>query len=273
MMRERRGVMGLRARPVPFMNKPGQEDNVVPLLYTAAIRKVLTHLEETQLAAIDQAADAVVAALRNGGAVFCGNIGHSNQDDFLNRAGGLAALQRFAYSLSITDPVADCLNNRPRTEPFERDLETIRFAVKASNLRKGDVVLVGSVSGKNREPVELALACREMGVTVIGMTSMVYTQQVESLHPSGKRLFEVADVVIDNGAPFGDAAVAIPGYENDLLPVSGVAFIVAGWMIWGRVMEKMAEQGDAPTTYISANRPGGMESYQQNREHYQKRGY
>jgi uncharacterized phosphosugar-binding protein len=214
-----------------------------------------------------------VKALRNGGAVFCANIGHSNQDDFLNRAGGLAALQRFACSLSITDPVAECLADRPRAEPIERDLETVRLAVRASSLRRGDVILVGSVSGKNREPVELTLACRDLGVTVIGMTSMVYTRQVESLHPSGKRLFEVADVVIDNGAPFGDAAVQIPGYDHDLLPVSGVAFIVAGWMIWGRVMEKMAELGDPATTFISANRPGGMESYHENRDRYNKRGY
>lgn len=246
---------------------------MVPHLYAEAVRRVLDHLEATQLDAIERAADLVVTSLRSGGAVFCANIGHSNQDDFLNRAGGLAALQRFAYSLSITDPVAECLANRPRPEPFERDLETVRFAVRASNLRRGDVVVVGSVSGRNREPVELALTCRDLGIHVIGMTSMAYTRQVESLHPSGKRLFEVADVVIDNGAPFGDAAVAVPGYDHDLLPVSGVAFIVAGWMLWGRVMERMAELGDPATTYISANRPGGMESYRENRERYQKRGY
>lgn len=246
---------------------------MAPHLYAEAVRKVLEHLETTQLDAIDRAAEAIVTALRSGGAVFCANIGHNNQDDFLNRAGGLAAVQRFAYSLSITDPVAECLADRPRPEPFERDLETVRLAVRAGNLRRGDVVLVGSVSGRNREPVELALACRELGVTVIGMTSLTYTQQVESLHPSGKRLFEVAEIVIDNGAPFGDAAVSLPGYDHDVLPVSGVAFIVAGWMIWGRVMEKMAQLGDPATTFISANRPGGMESYRENRDRYNKRGY
>jgi uncharacterized phosphosugar-binding protein len=246
---------------------------LVPHLYADAVRRILEHLETTQIDAIDRAADAIVKALRSGGAVFCANIGHNNQDDFLNRAGGLAALQRFAYSLSITDPVAACLADRPRSEPFERDIETVRFAVRASNLRRGDVVLVGSVSGRNREPVELALACRDLGVTVIGMTSLTYTRQVESLHPSGKRLFEVADVVVDNGAPFGDAAVQIPGCDHDLLPVSGVAFIVSGWMIFGRVMEKMAEIGDPATAFISANRPGGMESYQENRDRYNNRGY
>jgi uncharacterized phosphosugar-binding protein len=149
----------------------------------------------------------------------------------------------------------------------------VRLAVRAGNLRAGDAVLVGSVSGKNREPVEIALACAEIGVTVIGMTSLEYTRQVESLHPSGKRLFEVAGVVIDIGAPFGDAAVAIPGYDYDLLPVSGVGFIVSGWMIWGRTLEKMAEAGDPATAYMSHNRPGGPESYRENRERYLKRGY
>lgn len=246
---------------------------MVPVRYLEAVRKVLSHLEETQLPAVDRAADAIATSLSNSGAVFCANIGHGNHEDFLNRAGGLAAVQRFGYSLSITDPVAPALADRPRPEPFERDIESVRFAMRASNLRAGDVILVGSVSGRNREPVEIALTGRELGVTVIGFTSLAYTRQVESIHPSGKRLCDAAEIVIDIGAPFGDAAVAIPGYAWDLLPVSGVAFLVSGWMIWGRTLEKMAEAGKPPTTYMSANRPGGMDSLRQNRELYEQRGY
>jgi uncharacterized phosphosugar-binding protein len=246
---------------------------MVPLLYLDAVRGILDHLQATQLPAVDAAADLVIHALTHEGAVFCGEIGHGNQGDFLNRAGGLAAVQAFKFGLGITDPVAKALENRPRPEPFERDLETIRFAMKASNLRAGDVLLISSVSGKNRGPVETALAARDMGVKTIGFTAIQYTQQVEALHPSGKKLCDAVDVVIDCGAPYGDAAVDIPGFDFKLLPVSGVGMTVAGWLIWGRVVEKMTEAGTPPSVFMSINRDGGKEYYDQSVAEYQRRGY
>jgi uncharacterized phosphosugar-binding protein len=244
-----------------------------PLLYLAAVRQVLKHLEETQLPAIEQAADLVAHALANKGAVYCGEIGHGGQGDFLGRAGGLLALQPFNFQFVVNDKVAPALQDRPAPEPVDRELEAIRLAVRVSNLRAGDVLVTSSVSGRNRGPIELALACRAKGVRVIGFTAMAYTRKVTSAHPSGKRLFEVVDVAIDNGAPFGDAAVAIPGFEHKALPVSGVAMGVIGHMIWGRVMEKMAADGKAPTVFISHNREGGAEFNDRVKAQYQKRGY
>ncbi len=156
---------------------------------------------------------------------------------------------------------------------MEVDLETVRFALRASELRAGDVLVLGSVSGRNRGPVELAMAAREAGARVIGITSLDYTAQVQSAHPSGKKLCDVVDVVIDNGAPYGDAAVDIDGFDFKLLPVSGVGATVAGWMLWGRVMEKMAEAGDPPSVYISVNREGGQQHYEKTKADYNKRGY
>ena len=246
---------------------------MTPLRYLDAVRSVLDRLEHTQLPAIDRAADLVVHALTHGGAVFCAAIGHGNEHDFLNRAGGLAAVQAFACNFSTTDSVAECLRDRPRAAPLDRDLESVRLAVKAGNLRTGDVMVVGSVSGRNRYPVELALACRALGVKVVGLTSLAYTARVQSIHPSGKKLCDVADVVIDNGAPYGDAAVDIPGFDLKLLPVSGVAMTVIGWMLWGRVMEKMAADGNPPTVFKSVNCKGGPEHYERSRAEYNRRGY
>ena len=241
--------------------------------YTAAVRRVLEHYETTQAAPIDAAADLVIHALRNKGVVFCAEIGHGTQGDFLNRAGGLAAVQPFTFSISVGDSVPDCLAGRPQPEAVDRELESIRLAVRSSQMRAGDVLLVGSVSGRNVRPIELTLAAKSIGARVIAFTSLVYTAEVQSLHPSGKRLCEVADVVIDNGAPFGDAAVSVPGVDIDVLPVSGVAMNIGGWLIWERVVEIMAAQGDPPTVFMSVNRPGGMDYYQAARARYQERGY
>lgn len=248
-------------------------DVSAPIKYLHAIRTVLNHLEKTQLPAVEAAADLVIHALRNSGAVFCWEIGHGIQHDFTDRAGGLAAIKSFTFSFNLPDSLPDCLKKRPRPEPFDLELQTIRTAVRGGNLRPGDVLLLGSVSGRNFRPVELARTCREYGVKVIGFTSMAYTAQVESVHPSGKKLCDVVDVVIDNGAPYGDAAVEIAGLDRAALPVSGVGMAVAGWMIWGRVIEKMAAAGDPPTVFMSLNRARGKELYDQSVATYQARGY
>lgn len=250
-----------------------KEVRKVEYQYPDAVRRVLAHLVETQTEAIDAAADLVSTALANGGAVFCSDIGHGIQGDFVNRAGGLAAVHAFSFGLTVNDAVADCLKERPRPAPVERDLETVRLAVRCSNLRTGDVMLIGSVSGRNRVPVELALACKDAGVRVVGLTAMEYTQAVESLHPSGRKLCDVSDVVIDIGAPFGDAAIHLPGLDAPVLPVSGVAFAVCGWMLWEAVMRKMVAAGKAPTVFMSVNRPGGEEYYKRSLERFHKLGY
>ena len=243
------------------------------LKYLDAVRDVLNHIEDSQQDAIDKAAEMVIESITNGGTVYVADIGHGIQGDFLSRAGGLACVQHFSLNFSVNANVAQCNKDRPRPEPFDRGIEVIRFAVKASNLREGDVMIVGSVSGKNVNPIELALACKAIGVKTIGMTSMEYTSQVESLHPSGKKLFEAVDVAIDNGAPFGDAAVEIPAYDFKLLPVSGVSMDVIGWCIWERVIEKMAEAGNPPSVYMSINREGGREYFNKSLAEFNRRGY
>jgi uncharacterized phosphosugar-binding protein len=145
--------------------------------------------------------------------------------------------------------------------------------VSLSRLRAGDVLVVSSVSGRNGPPVELALACRERGVRTVGLTSMPYTSRVVSLHPSGKRLFEAVDVTIDIGVPYGDAGVAIEGLEHEAVPLSGVAMVVSGWLLWGTVMARMGAEGDAPSVFVSHNREGGPERNEKSRSRYQERGY
>ncbi|MDR3688664.1 MAG: sugar isomerase domain-containing protein [Fimbriimonas sp.] len=243
------------------------------VMYIQAVRNLLTHLETTQTDAIDRAASLIADSLTRGGIVFCYEIGHANQHDFLNRAGGLAAVQPFTFSMSITDPTPECHKDRPGGRALERDLETARLAVRTSSMRAGDVLILGSVSGKNRVPIEIALTCREIGVKVIAITSLVYTAQVESLHPSGQKLCDVGDVVIDNGAPYGDASCEFTGLEVAALPVSGVGAIVAGWMVWEAVIEKMIGMGKPPTVYQSFNRAGGPEFYKKMKDQYEQRGY
>lgn len=241
--------------------------------YLAAARQQLAYLEQTQIPKIDAAAELVAQSLRQGGAIYCSEIGHGIQWDFINRAGGLLAVQEFRLHVSVNCPEPKVRASQPDAPGLDVELENIRHAVKVSRLRAGDVLIVASVSGKNRGPIELALAAQAKGVKVIGFTALAYTAMVKSLHPSGKRLAEVVDIALDNGAPYGDAGLDVPGYDIKLVPQSGLGMVALGWMLWAGVMEKMAAAGTPASVFLSHNRDGGPEFNEKAKEQYHKKGY
>ena len=242
--------------------------------YLDAVRALTDRIGQTQLPAIEAAAKMAADALLAGGALFCHELGHGLQGDFSHRAGGMAALRRFAFKLDVQDDIAPPLRNRPRDDaPLDRTRETIRLALRTATLRRGDVMLLASVSGRNIVPVELALACRDMGIRTIGFTALDYTARVASLHPTGLRLADAVDAVIDIGAPYGDAAVRIPGYDSELLPVSGVGTLVTGWLLMAEILRLMAAAGQPATVYQSVNRAGGEELLKASHARYDEKGY
>lgn len=241
--------------------------------FAEAVREVAARIEATQMDSIRRAGEAIARALANGGAFWVHGIGHGGEQELTNRAGGLMATRIFSFGLRVESPVAECLRGRPHQDGEDLDLEVVRLAVRRSELRRGDVLMLASVSGRNREPIELALAARAAGVTVIGLTSLAYTAQVTSLHPSGKKLCEVADIVVDNCAPFGDACVEAPGYEHKVLPISGVTQITIGWMICGEAIEQLQRLGKQAHVFMSQNRPEGAEYNRRMLEEYHRTGY
>ncbi len=243
--------------------------------YLNAVQAVAQHLD-THVEVIDAAAIAIADALASGHALVAAEVGHANQHDWINRAGGLAAIRHFTFAVNVNDALPKKMANRPRSgadADLQVDLENVRHAVRVSPLRAGDVLLVGSVSGRNRVPVELALACRARGIKVVGFTSFAYTKDAVPLHPTGQRLIDVVDFPIDIGAPYGDAAVQLDGYELPLLPVSGVGAIMAGWMIFERVMETLAARGTPAAVFMSFNRAGGEDALQKTKELCDQRGF
>jgi uncharacterized phosphosugar-binding protein len=102
----------------------------------------------------------------------------------------------------------------------------------------------------------MALLAKEKGHDVVAVTSMQHTMQVQPNHPSGKRLCDVADVVIDNLAPFGDATLTLVGD----VPVGAVSSITCAFiaqLLTMGVAERIGGQGRTPPLYLSANIPGG----------------
>ena len=245
---------------------------MIKLDYLNQVRRICDFYEKNP-ESIDKAAKVCADAIRNKNLIYFFRVGHANEDDFLNRAGGLASAKRFSFSFNWDAAVPECRTENLGKDKPEIPYETTLLALKASNIRKGDIMFVGSVSGKTNQYVDLALACKELGITTIGFTSLEYTGQVEATHPSGKKLLDVVDIVVDNGAPFGDACVECPGFDHKILPISGVSMIIAGWLIMGTCAEILGKEGNPPTMFESVNKPNGVEIYNNYVKQFNERGY
>jgi uncharacterized phosphosugar-binding protein len=124
-------------------------------------------------------------------------------------------------------------------------------------VRRGDVLLLASTSGRNAVVIDMALAARESGLAIIGITALAYTRGVTSRHASGKKLVDLCDVVIDNGAPYGDACVEIAGSPQKTGPLSSLTGIAIVNALACEVVARLAARGVTPPVFMSANLDGG----------------
>ena len=126
-------------------------------------------------------------------------------------------------------------------------------------LFRSDVLILVSVSGRNAVPVEMAKIAKERGIKIIGLTSYNYSKNVESGHPSGKKMHEFADIVLDNKVPKGDAMVEAKGFPVKFTPASGVTSTALLHTLITLVIEQLIEKGIEPPVAIAANVDGSGE--------------
>ena len=153
------------------------------------------------------------------------------------------------------------LNTRPvtMTSKLERLPGLAKVIFEENKLRRGDLLIIHSVSGRNTVPVELAIEAREHGVTTVALTNVSYSSSVTSRAPCGKRLFEVCDVVIDNCGCPGDACCEIDGLPEKIGPTStAVGATIINAVIIDAV-ETLIGRGVVPPVFMSANLDGGPE--------------
>ncbi|MGB3732902.1 sugar isomerase domain-containing protein [Microbacterium sp.] len=228
---------------------------------TDLLREATTRLERlaasAESGALDPAIALMVQALDDGGVLQAFGTGHSEAFamEISGRAGGLIPTNRFALRDIVLhgDRDIDVLGAALEREPWVVD--ELMATVPVND---GDVFLIASNSGVNGSIVGTALWAQEHGHKVIAVTSLEHTARVEPKHPSGKRLSEIADVVIDNLAPYGDATLEVAdGIAAGAISSITAAFIAQ--LLTLGVARTIAERGETPPMYISANIPGGDE--------------
>lgn len=224
--------------------------------YFEHVEAMLQQVKESQMAKIEEAADAFVQSIKNGGTLYAFGASHAGiiAEEMFYRTGGLALIN------PIFNPTL-MLNTKPvtLTSQVERVEGFGKVMFDSVNAKKGDTILIHSVSGRNAAAIDMALAAKEAGVTVIALTNMTYSSQVTSRHTSGKKLYEIADIVIDNHGDFEDAAIKVEGMEQKTGPTSTVTGAAIANAIVIETVEKLIESGVIPPVFHSANVDGGDE--------------
>jgi len=224
--------------------------------YLREISATVERVAAAEAGNVRRAADAFVRALDRGGVVHAFGCGHSEAFamEIAGRAGGLVPTNRIA----LRDVVL--YGDQPRAvldDPMlERDPAVAHRLYDLAPVKPQDVFVVASNSGVNGAVVEFGSLVKERGHELVVVTSVRHSAGVASRHPSGRKLTDFADVVLDNGAPFGDAALPIPG-GGAVGAISSITAALLAQQITVEVVRTLLDRGDRPPVYLSANVPGG----------------
>lgn len=217
--------------------------------YFDVVRRLLEKAERTQAEAVERAGRIVARTIAGGGTLYTFGTGHSHMlaEEPYVRAGGLTRVEAILVPRLM-------LHEDPEeaTELERREGEAVRI-MEEYGLEKGDTLLVISNSGRNAVPVDLALRAREQKIPVIALTSLSHSRSVSSRHSSGLRLFEIADVVLDNGGVPGDAALEVEGLPVRIGPTSTVVGAALVNAVAATAVELLLKQELTPRIFISSN--------------------
>ena len=239
-------------------------------LFWQEASKVLERVVQTQAEAIRRAGLLFADCIEHDGVVHTYGTGHSRAFamELAGRAGGLVPVNRIELedlALRANWPL-----ERVVSPEIERDPEAGKALLACYRIEPQDAFIIASNSGVNVAIVEVALRVKAHGHALVAVTSLAHTQQVASRHPSGKKLYELADIVIDNCGPFGDALLELPS-GGKACSISSLTGALIGQMLTAETIGNLIQHGKEPPIYLSANIPGGIEQGQEIRKRYEGR--
>ena len=207
---------------------------------------------------VRRAAELIAHCVPTDGVIHVFGTGHSQALvlELAGRAGGLVPTNR----LSIADLVLyggddPSVLDDPLLERKPGVAERIYDLAEA---RPEDLFVIISNSGVNSVIVEMALRAKERGHRVLAITSLSHTRAVPASHPSGRKLADIADVVLDNAAPRGDALLELPG-GGSVCALSTLTGVMLVQMTVAEAASLLLAEGVLLPVYVSANVPGGFE--------------
>jgi len=215
--------------------------------YHAALDR-LRPLLDGQREALDRAAALCTEAIAAGGLVHLFGVGHSRMmcEEMTPRQGcfvGWHTLVELALSFHnlVVGPngLRQSLHLEKTPGYAEQILRNFAFGPK-------DVLIVVSTSGIREVIIEMAEGAKRRDLAVIGVLSRAHCEQAKPAHASGKKLLDLADVILDNGAPVGDTILSLEGSEGRTGPFSTVGGALLMNMLRCEVAQRLVDRGIEP---------------------------
>ncbi len=231
---------------------------------------ILERVRQTQMDAIRRAALLFANCIEQNGVLQVFGTGHSRAVvmEISGRAGGLVPVNRL--DLEDLALYASWPLTVVRNPDIERNKEAGKAILNCYVIEAQDIFLIVSHSGTNMAIIEVAQQVKERGHTLVAITSLDHAQKAASRHPSGKKLYELADVVIDNCGPFGDALLDLPS-GGKACAVSSLSAVLIAQFLTAETIRTLLERNREPPVFLSYNVPGGIEQGERLLQRYEGR--
>lgn len=218
-------------------------------IYKKNILEIIEKIS-TQEEHIEKASQLIQNTLEKKGIIYITGSGHSHMiaEEIFYRAGGLVAVCPILEDSLMLHKSAVRSTEMERIEGLaDVILNDIHFKEDC------DILIIISNSGRNAYPIEAALHAKKKHIKTIAISSLEHSKRVSSRHTSGKRLFEIADVILDNGGVYGDAGVTVPHINAKMGASSTIAGVFLMHSVILGAVENLIEKGIFPDIFESAN--------------------
>jgi uncharacterized phosphosugar-binding protein len=222
--------------------------------YLRAVRQAFDRIETTQLPVISAAAARFAQTIQLGRLVHVFGTGHSRMavEEMFPRYGSFPGFHPIVeLSMSYHNPVVGA--NGQRQAMFLENVQDFGPVLWRNFVTSPeDALLAISSSGCNAVTIDVALEAGSLGMFVVALTSLANAAASESRHRSGRKLHEVANLVLDQHAPPGDSAVWIAGLDTPVAPVSSITSCTIINLLKAEVARLLTEAGHPPKVLTAA---------------------
>jgi uncharacterized phosphosugar-binding protein len=216
--------------------------------YHAEALRRLGGLLDGQRDALDRAATLCTDAIAADGLVHLFGVGHSRMmcEEMTPRQGCFVGWHTIVeLGLTFHNLIVGP-NGLRQSLHLEKTLGYAEQILRNFAFGPKDVLIVVSTSGIREVIIEMAQGAKQRGLAVLALISTAHGEQARPAHPSGKKLLDIADVVLDNGAPVGDSLLEIEGCRNKTGPFSTVGGALVMNMLRCEVAQRLMDRGIEP---------------------------
>lgn len=218
--------------------------------YMTKLNELLQKAHDTNKEEIKKLARIVADCIKNDKIIHTFGTGHSHMIgiELFARAGGLGNVN------ALLDPDTLTAFGAQRSCALEKLPGLADVIYDSYKIEKGDIMIISSNSGRNAVPIEMAMRCQKEGIYVIAVTNLAQSTAATSRHPSGKKLYEFADSILDNCVPTGDAMLNIDGILTG--PASSISSMFLLDTVVSEALKICAAEGVKAPVFQSQNVDG-----------------